>query len=81
MNVYLLGYVQSYHFLRLGALTVVSLTDLSPPGVVSCPPHVRLPVRNGLVNEVEFLGLIPQNGEDQRDCKIANYYVALPYNI
>ena len=31
--------------------------------VVSCPPRARLPARNGLVNEVEFLGLIPQNGE------------------
>ena len=30
--------------------------------LVSCPPRTRLPARNGLVNEVEFLGLIPQNG-------------------
>ena len=30
--------------------------------LVSCPPCARLPARNGLVNEVEFLGLIPQNG-------------------
>ena len=30
--------------------------------VISYPPHTRLPARNGLVNEVEFLGLIPQNG-------------------
>ena len=30
--------------------------------LVLCPPCVRLPVRNGLVNEVEFLGLIHQNG-------------------
>ena len=30
--------------------------------VVSCPPRARLPARNGLVNEVEFLGLIHQNG-------------------
>ena len=30
--------------------------------LVSCPPRVHLPARNGLVNEVEFLGLIPQNG-------------------
>ena len=30
--------------------------------VVSCPARVRLPARNGLVNEVEFLGLITQNG-------------------
>ena len=30
--------------------------------LVSCPPRARLPARNGLVNEVEFLGLIPQNG-------------------
>ena len=30
--------------------------------LVSCPPRVPLLARNGLVNEVEFLGLIPQNG-------------------
>ena len=36
----------------------------SPPGLlVSCPASARLPARNGLVNEVEFLGLITQNGE------------------
>ena len=29
---------------------------------VSCPARARLPTRNGLVNEVEFLGLIAQNG-------------------
>ena len=27
-----------------------------------CPPRARLSARNGLVNKVEFLGLIPQNG-------------------
>ena len=31
-------------------------------GLVSCPARARLPARNGLVNEVEFLGLITQNG-------------------
>ena len=30
-------------------------------GIVSCPVHARLQVRKGMVNEVEFLGLIPQN--------------------
>ena len=30
--------------------------------LVLCPPRMRLRARNGLVNEVEFLGLIPQNG-------------------
>ena len=29
--------------------------------LVSCPAHVCLPARNGLVNKVEFLGLITQN--------------------
>ena len=29
--------------------------------LVSCPARVRLPARNGLVNEVEFLGLVTQN--------------------
>ena len=28
--------------------------------LVSCPARTRLPARNGLVNEVEFLGLITQ---------------------
>ena len=28
--------------------------------LVSCPARTRLLARNGLVNEVEFLGLIPQ---------------------
>ena len=36
-------------------------TDTHVP-VVSCPPRARLPARNGLVNEVKFLGLISQNG-------------------
>ena len=48
--------------------------------LVSCPPRARLPARNGLVNEVEFLGLIPQNS-GRPDCEIDNYYVALPYSI
>ena len=30
--------------------------------LVSCPARAHLPARNGLVNEVEFLGLITQNG-------------------
>ena len=30
--------------------------------LVSCPARARLPARNGLVNEVEFLGFITQNG-------------------
>ena len=29
---------------------------------VSCPARARLSARNGLVNEVKFLGLITQNG-------------------
>ena len=32
------------------------------PALVLYPAHARLPARNGLVNEVEFLGLITQNG-------------------
>ena len=27
-----------------------------------------------------FLGLLPKRGNDQWDCKLGNYYVALPYN-
>ena len=30
--------------------------------LVLCPARTRLPARNDLVNEVEFLGLITQNG-------------------
>ena len=41
----------------------INISLCFPKGVlVSCPPHAYLPARNGLVNEVEFLGLIPQNG-------------------
>ena len=46
--------------------------------LVSCPAHVRLPARNSLVNEVEFLGLLPKSGNDQWDCEIGNCYSALP---
>ena len=30
--------------------------------LVSCPARARLPARSGLVNEVEFLELVTQNG-------------------
>ena len=43
--------------------------------LVSWPACTCLPARNDLVNKVKFLGLISQN---QWDCEIANYYVALP---
>ena len=33
--------------------------------LVSCPPRARLQAINGLVNKMEFLGLIPQMVEDQ----------------
>ena len=33
--------------------------------LVSCLACVHLPVRNSLVNEVEFFGLIPQKRKDQ----------------
>ena len=41
-------------------LTTVCVSSIAH--VVSCPPGMRLLARNGLVNEVEFLGPIPQNG-------------------
>jgi len=50
---------------------------MTNPLLASCSHRARLPARNGLVNEVEFLGLIPQNGGRPMDCEIANYYVAL----
>ena len=31
--------------------------------------------------KLNFLGLFPKTVEDHWDCEIANYYVALPYNI
>ena len=42
-------------------LRVLSIVD-QLRALVSCPARTRLPARNGLVNEVEFLGLITQNG-------------------
>ena len=51
----------------------------SNPFLVLCPARPYLLTRNGLVNEVKFLGLIPKKkGKDQWDWEIANYYVALP---
>ena len=41
------------------------------------PTCAHLPVRNGLVNEVKFLGLFPKSSQDQWDCEIANYSTSL----
>ena len=38
-------------------IVLLGLQILNP-----CPTRARLPARNCLVNEVEFLGLITQNG-------------------
>ena len=53
------GYFDILHFsnMQLAKLLLPSLAEL-----VSCPARARLPARNGLVNKVEFLGLITQNG-------------------
>ena len=40
-------------------------------------PRPRAPSGEKLVNEVEFLGLLPKTGNDQWDCETGNYYVAL----
>ena len=47
--------------LVMGLVDVSVVVELAS-FLVSCPPHVGLPARNGLMNEVKFLGLIPQNG-------------------
>jgi len=31
---------------------------------------------NGIVNHVEFLGVLTECGKDQWDCDIVNYYIA-----
>ena len=49
------NYCHLYEAFILRALTVYP-----SPVLVSCPAHTHLPERNGLVNEVEFLGLITQ---------------------
>ena len=35
--------------------------------LVSCPPCVRLPMRNSLMNEVAFVWFIPKIGKDKCD--------------
>ena len=47
---------------RGGAMKHVQVCLGGSADLVSCPARARLPARNGLVNEVEFLGLITQNG-------------------
>ena len=37
--------------------------------MVSCPAYACLQAGNSLVNEVEFLGLIPQNGRTNENVK------------
>ena len=57
----------------------LSFSPAQEPGneAISCPAHVRLRVRNGLVNKVE---LIPKSGNDQWDCEISNIMQHFPYN-
>ena len=43
-------------------IAVYATHTASDASLVSCPARARFPARNGLVNEVEFLGLITQNG-------------------
>ena len=47
--------------------------------LVSCPTHVHLPARNGLVSKLTFLGLLLKTGNDQWDREIGDYYVALSF--
>ena len=52
----------------------INISLCFPKGVlISCPPRACLPARNGLVNKVEFLGLIPQNGG--RPMRLRDHYV------
>ena len=49
----------SYLSLQVGGGNGCRVACISPWQVlVLCPAHAHLPARNGLVNEVEFLGLI-----------------------
>ena len=47
--------------LVMGLVDVPIVVELAS-FLVSCSPRTGLPARNGLVNKVKFLGLIPQNG-------------------
>ena len=38
-------------------------------------------MRNGLVNEVKFLGLVPKKGYKPMRFEISNYYIALPSQL
>ena len=44
--------------------------------LLSLVPRPHLSWGNGLVNQVEFLGLLPECGKDQWDCDVVNYYIA-----
>ena len=50
------------NFLTPVAAVTTATIGVTTPCLVSCPARARLPARNGLVNEVEFLGLVTQNG-------------------
>ena len=62
--------IDNLHHFRTSKVSRTTHADISTPcqvccpcsNLVSCPAHVRLPARNCLVNEVEFLGLVTQNG-------------------
>ena len=47
--------------LLTGTCICTCLYSMCMVHLVVCLPCVHLPARNDLVNEVEFLGLIPQN--------------------
>ena len=51
--------------------------------IVLCPACARFLVRSGLVNEVEFLGLIPPKGVRTNEIffEFGNYHVALPLEM
>ena len=62
-----------------GSTHVASYSEVSLVPTPSAPPgEKRSSERTAKSN---FLGLFPKTVEDQWDCEIANYYVALPYNI
>ena len=44
--------------------------------LVQCPASMHPRTTNGLVNKVEFFGLLPKSGNDQWE--VGNYYIAFP---
>ena len=64
--------------LVMGLVDVSVVVELAS-FLVSCSPRLRLLARNGLVNEVKFFGLIPQNGG--RPMKLRDHQLLLSTSL